>query len=96
MATAPVMKIAPSTGSVVATYATGKGPFAVAFDETKIWVPNFASNSVFEYRGKLVFRVDSESGWSQGQPDLLLIIRILISAIYVNELFFVVTNICLR
>jgi len=38
--------VSPASGSVVATYATGKGPFAVAFDGAKIWVPNFASNSV--------------------------------------------------
>jgi len=31
-----VMKLAPSTSSVVSTYATGKGPFAVVFDGAKI------------------------------------------------------------
>ena len=40
-----MMKVSPS-GSVLATYATGKGPFAVAYDGTYVWVPNFASNSV--------------------------------------------------
>jgi hypothetical protein len=33
-------------GAIVTTYATGKGPFAVAFDGSKIWVSNFASDSV--------------------------------------------------
>jgi len=41
-----LMKITPATGSIVATYATGKGPFSVAFDGAKVWVTNFASNSV--------------------------------------------------
>ncbi len=30
-----VMKVSPSSGSVVATYATGKGPFSVAFDGSR-------------------------------------------------------------
>ena len=41
-----VVKMTPATGSIVTTYATGKGPFSVAFDGVKIWVPNFASDSV--------------------------------------------------
>jgi DNA-binding beta-propeller fold protein YncE len=40
-----LMKMSP-TGTVLATYATGKGPFAVAYDGANVWVPNFASNSV--------------------------------------------------
>jgi hypothetical protein len=40
------MKVNPSSGSVISTYATGKGPFSIAYDGSKIWVPNFASNSV--------------------------------------------------
>jgi DNA-binding beta-propeller fold protein YncE len=41
-----LLKVSPSSGTVLATYATGKGPFAIAFDGSKVWVPNFASNSV--------------------------------------------------
>ena len=41
-----LVKLSPSSGTVVATYATGKGPFAVAFDGLNVWVSNFATNSV--------------------------------------------------
>jgi YVTN family beta-propeller protein len=41
-----VVKVNPSSGSVLAKYATGKGPFSVAFDGSRIWVPNFGSNSI--------------------------------------------------
>ena len=40
-----VMRVS-TTGSVITTYTTGKGPFAVAYDGNRIWVPNFGSNSV--------------------------------------------------
>jgi hypothetical protein len=39
------MKLTPA-GAIVTTYATGKGPFSVAYDGAKVWVSNFASNSV--------------------------------------------------
>jgi hypothetical protein len=40
------MKVSPDNGAVIATYSTGRGPFAVAFDGSRIWVSNFASNSI--------------------------------------------------
>ena len=33
-------------GTVIATYASGRGPFGVAFDGRNIWVANFGSSSL--------------------------------------------------
>ena len=41
-----LLKVDPATGSVVTTYLTGKGPFAIALGGGKAWVPNFSSDSV--------------------------------------------------
>ncbi len=40
-----LMKVTPA-GTIVSTYATGKGPFSVAVGGGKVWVPNFASNTI--------------------------------------------------
>jgi hypothetical protein len=40
------MQLDPASGAVVTVYNTGKGPFSIAYDGTRIWVPNFGSNSV--------------------------------------------------
>lgn len=39
-------KVSPANGLVVSKYTTSNGPFSIAFDGFKVWVPNSGSASI--------------------------------------------------